>query len=776
MIPILYGELETDFDSNGIGMLSDVISCYVEEELNGQYELTMQYPVTGIHFADIVNRAIILAKPNPVADPQPFRIYHNTKPMGETVTFYARHIAYDLMGITVSPFSATGVASALQDLKTNATTTCPFEFWTDKSSGGTMTTTVPKSIWTLLGNSEGSILDNFGGEYEFDHRNIKLYGRRGANRGVSIRYGKNLTSVEQDENCANCYTGVHPYWANEEGQMVELPEKIVNAPGNYSYTRNMPLDLSQEWEEAPTEDDLRARAEKYIADNNIGTPTVSWKVEFVQLEMSEEYKGQAILERVLIGDTVLVEFQEMGISAFARAVAAKYNSILERYESTTLGSVKANLATTIAEQQQAITRAPTKTQVQAIAMQLTARILGARGGAVRLLDTDGDGMPDELYVADNADPVQAVKVWRWNYIGWAGSKTGYNGPFALGATLEDGLLAEAVTAAKLVAGTIQSADGETFFLDLDNGILRIKALQEAVDAASSAKETAEAAIVETAVLYALSNSPETAPASGWTAAAPAWTDGKYMWQKTVWTYGNGASQESPPTCLTGATGATGATGRAGADGVGIASAEVEYYLSTSATTLSGGAWQSAVPEITGGAYLWSRNKITYTNGAVEYTVAYCISKAMEETAQPLLEPVINRVSELAVTADGISARVSQQTQDIDGLKERMTAVDQDAESVKIQIQAILANGVDKVKTETGYTFNSDGLRISKSGEEMENKLDNTGMYVTRSGEVMLQANNAGVAATDVTVRNYLIVGTHARFEDYSGGRTACFYI
>lgn len=131
---------------------------------------------------------------------------------------------------------------------------------------------------------------------------------------------------------------------------------------------------------------------------------------------------------------------------------------------------------------------------------------------------------------------------------------------------------------------------------------------------------------------------------------------------------------------------------------------------------------------------------------------------------------------LALDVDGISAQVSRTGQEVQGLKTEVTSIRQDAQSVSVQIQAILENGVDKVTTETGYTFNADGLTISKSGQEMENRLDNTGMYVTRSGETILQANNAGVVATDVTVRNYLIVGTHARFEDYGTDRTACFFL
>ena len=141
----------------------------------------------------------------------------------------------------------------------------------------------------------------------------------------------------------------------------------------------------------------------------------------------------------------------------------------------TLGSVKQNIASTIANQTQEIEKKPSLSNVQKIASSISANILGANGGAIRLVDTNADGKPDELYVADHEDIEKAVKVWRWNYQGWAGSKNGYNGPFELGATLEDGILANAITAANLVAGTIKSADGKTFFLDLDNGILEMEA-------------------------------------------------------------------------------------------------------------------------------------------------------------------------------------------------------------------------------------------------------------------------------------------------------------
>lgn len=480
MKPILYSETETAFDTNGIGILNDAKSAQVVQELNGVYELTLKYPDTGIHAASITDRCIILTKPDPVAEPQPFRIYRINPVSKGIITAYARHIAYDTRGIPVAPFEAASVTDALTTMKANAVVACPFNFTTDKSTAGKITTAVPKSMWTVLGNAEGSILDAYGGEYEFNRFNIHLHSRRGADRGVSVRYGKNLKTLEQDRNCAECYTGVYPYWQSSEGQLVQLPDKVIHASGAFNYTRVMPLDLSLEWDTAPTEGQLRERAEKYMTDNKIGVPKVSWKIQFVQLEQTEEYKDLALLERVLLGDTVSVIFPRMNINASARVIKIDFDSLLERYNSVTLGSVKSNLADTIVKQQKEIEKKPEASMVQSMIVTLTATILGARGGAVRLLDTDGDGLQDTLYIGDKADPAQATKVWRFNYEGWAVSKTGYNGPFIMGATLEDGLLAASVTAANLVAGTIKSKDGKTFFCDLDKGILRMQATEFSV--------------------------------------------------------------------------------------------------------------------------------------------------------------------------------------------------------------------------------------------------------------------------------------------------------
>lgn len=486
MIPRLYPADEREFDNNGLGRLSDALSATVYVELNGEYEATIQYPITGAHYDTIKIRSIIVLKVDPVSDPQPMRVYRITRPINGVVTIYLRHIAYDLAGIVVEPYTASTVDLALQGLAGNASTTCPFTFWTDKATAARFSLATPAAIFTIMGGVEGSILDVYGGEYEYDAYTVKLHNHRGSDNGVRIKYGKNMTALTQDLDASDLYTGVYPYWraADESGDVLTLPEGIIYLSDVFDFTRILALDLSFEFFDQPTEDQLRAAAQAYISRNSLGTPSNSITVSFAQLEQSAEYKDLTQLERVLLGDTVHVRYDDLGVNATARVVAIEYNALLERYDAVTIGRVRSNVADTLAETRKQVQDRPTQSMVDQISSKLSDALMGARGGAVRLLDDNGDGMPDTLYVADNPDPALAVRVWRWNYEGWAASSTGYNGPWVMGATLDAGILANAVTAAMLKAGRITSADGKTFYLDLDNGVLRMDASEIALNGAN----------------------------------------------------------------------------------------------------------------------------------------------------------------------------------------------------------------------------------------------------------------------------------------------------
>ena len=247
----LYDAAETTFDSNGLGVLSDAISCEVSEERNGGFELVMEYPVDGVLFDDIQNRNIVYCKPSPSGNHQPFRIYRITRPIGGVVTVYAQHISYDLNGIVDSAFSAMNVADVMALLKSKAIVDCPFTFSTDKNTMGDFSISVPTGIRSIMGGIEGSILDTYGGEYEYDGFNVYLRNARGSNHGVTIRYGKNLTDLTQEENMQSVYTGICPYWVSSEdgSRVVTLSEGVVNAPGSFDYVKILPVDFSSEFEE-----------------------------------------------------------------------------------------------------------------------------------------------------------------------------------------------------------------------------------------------------------------------------------------------------------------------------------------------------------------------------------------------------------------------------------------------------------------------------------------------------------------------------------------------
>lgn len=472
MNPVLYESTESTFETNGLGVLSDTISCQVVEERNGIFEITLEYPLTGIHYQEIKQRRIIFVKPNPYEDPQPFRIYRITKPLSGKITVYAQHISYDLSGVPVSLFSSGSVTGALSGLKTNAAVTNPFSFWTDKTSTGDFTVTAPTSTRTLLGGSDGSILDVFGGEYKFDRWTVRLYNNRGKNSGVSIRYGKNLMDLQQDENISNVVTGIYPYWLSSEGELTELPEKIINAPGTYDFTRISAIDFSGDFEEAPTEEQLRDRANDYISSNNVGVPTVSITVEFQPLEQTEEYKDIALLERVNLCDTVNVEYSELGVSATAKCVKTTYDALKDKYISIELGDAKTNIADTIIQQQQEINEKPSVSFLEQAVINATNWITGNKGGYV-IFQRNADGQPYEILIMDTPDINTATKVWRWNNGGLGYSSNGYEGPFATAITQDGAIVANFITTGTLQAnliksGIIQSRDGRAYF-NLDTG-------------------------------------------------------------------------------------------------------------------------------------------------------------------------------------------------------------------------------------------------------------------------------------------------------------------
>lgn len=485
----LYDASETQFTKNGLGSLPDALSCTVTEERNGQYELEMTYPRTGRHWQDLKRQRIIYAKPTPYSDPQPFPIYKITKDIKGTSKIYAEHISYRLSKIPVSPFTATTCAQALSALKTNAAEACPFNFSTDKQVSSNFEITVPKSIRQVLGGSDDSILEKFKGEYEFDKFDVKLWTNRGADRGVKIRYGKNMTDFEQEESIENTYTGIYPYWTGTVGDgiplTITLPEKVLYSSNAdlYPHKMTIPVDLTSRFSDLdgpPTEEQLRAEAINYINANNIGVPKVSMDVSFVALRQTQEYQNVAPLERVHLCDTVTVEFEKLNVEATAKVIKTVYNVLTDRYDSITVGDAKSNLASTITNQNGEIKKATEDitTDYQKKIIEATNALKGAYGGHV-VMGTDADGHPNEIFIMDTDDISTAINIIRMNYQGIGFSTHGIEGPYS-SAWLIDGTFDAAeinvinLSANLLQTGIITDKTGRNYW-NLDTGEISIQA-------------------------------------------------------------------------------------------------------------------------------------------------------------------------------------------------------------------------------------------------------------------------------------------------------------
>ena len=473
MIPILFSKDATTFTKNGQGKLVDAISCKVTEERNGMYEMQMQYPQTGIHFNEIEIQSIICVIPHDGGNLQPFRVYKITKPMNGKVDIYAQHISYQLSSIPVMPFGASSVVDCLAKLVEYAAEACPYTFWTDKSTVAIYTQDTPASIRERLGGVQGSVLDVYGGEYEFDNYTVKLWNKRGADRGVTLRYGKNITDIKQEENISSTYTGICPYWKGGEGNVVvTLPEKVVESQyaDSFPYRLTKVVDMTQYFIDQPTVAQLRAKAEQYVEDNAVGVPDVSIDVNFVALWQTEEYKDVAVLQRVYLCDTITVIFEKLGINVKAKVIKTIYDVLKERYSSISIGSYSKSFADTISDIQTEMTeqQASLSTRLSRAIQSATDQITGQNGGYI-VTRFDGNDNPYEILIMDSPDILTAQKVWRWNNAGLGFSATGYNGPYTTAITQDGKIVADFITAGTMSANRISGGTLELGGEDNDNG-------------------------------------------------------------------------------------------------------------------------------------------------------------------------------------------------------------------------------------------------------------------------------------------------------------------
>lgn len=356
MIPVLYPATETAFTTNGLGGLPDAINCIVTEQRNtqGGYYLEMDYPIDGLHYADIAPERIIYAAPFMGATPQPFRISRINRPINGIVHIEAPHISAQLQKITTSgTFTArsfTGITYDFAEAARDLGQTFPFWFSSDKTFSETQISfPEPTPFMDVLLGAEGSILDTYGGEYEWNGREVILRDQRGVDSGLEIRYGVNMSDIEAETDASELVTAVVPFWkgtVNEQDVVVMGDICEADNASAYAYVRCVPLDVTEQFDleqdEQPDAEDVTAKGTAFI--NSTGRKQLQMSIR-VKYEPTTNGIGERLIN---LCDTVRVVYPDLGVSSISKVVETRFNVLTEQYDELTIGSIRNNIVDTIA--------------------------------------------------------------------------------------------------------------------------------------------------------------------------------------------------------------------------------------------------------------------------------------------------------------------------------------------------------------------------------------------------------------------------------------------
>ena len=450
----LYDKNETDFTHNGICILKP-LEATVTEELNGDYSLKVTMP-RGKKEIEIEQ---IIKVPTPKSQ-QLFRVYNSDIDMLGNQIFYARHIFYDLLDYFIEDTRPSGSgALAISKILENT----PFTGTSDITEQGTAYYQMMNPVKAILG-ADNAFTNVWGGELERDNFNVRMRNHLGIDRGVSIRYRKNLTGLRLQTDLSGVYTKIMPTGLKSDGQtLLKLPEKYVDSSliNNYineKITRIHYSDIaiSEDVSEAEALEQLRNAAAQEFK-NGLDKPQITATVEFIPLQNTEEYKDFAALESVYLGDTVKIFHEDLNIELESQVIEYEFDALSKRYNKVILGNANPKYGDTqkkYVEKQ----KEETTTALEQAIINATQLITGNQGGYIVMSPSE---KPQEIFIMDTPDMTTARKVWRWNLSGLGYSSTGINGPFALAMTMDGAIVADFIitgvlNGALIKAGSVQA--------------------------------------------------------------------------------------------------------------------------------------------------------------------------------------------------------------------------------------------------------------------------------------------------------------------------------
>lgn len=372
MNPVLYKADERSFRTFGLGEISDAYKVTVTRERNGNYDLYIKYPVNG-HFASIFKEEMkIKADAGKRTKWQTFEINRIVKNSSEHIEIYARHISMRTSDLALRPIvraSNVNAEAALRVWKNNLVGDDVFDVSSDIQTLGNISWEVDKigSARKALGGASGSILDVFGGEYEFDNNLIILHKQMGRKAPTVLEYGRNLLSVEEERLLDGNYTSIYPFArytpssngssersSNEESRevLVTLPEHILDSPylRLYAQRRISLVDFSSKFDDKhpPTAEKLRSLGQSYIKSNNIGAPKISTEVSYVDLSQTLDYQDFGVMEEVELCDIIPLYYPQFDITTTTeKVVKVVYDVYTDSNEEITLGTIGQSLSSSM---------------------------------------------------------------------------------------------------------------------------------------------------------------------------------------------------------------------------------------------------------------------------------------------------------------------------------------------------------------------------------------------------------------------------------------------
>lgn len=599
----IFNATDTDFKTAG-NIIINPLHCHEikKKSLNGWY-IEVEIPIKYKEYIEADKLCVVKTKSK--LKPQAFRINDSITYTNRKIKFTAEHVMFDsrrYVLLDARPTNLNG-QNGLKYVNERTDKISPFSITSNVENVSTA-----YFIRKTLLESWQVFEERWGGVFEADNWDISFKQSIGKDNGETIVYGKNMQGFEIFEDWSNVCTKILP--VGYDGLL--LPEKYLESETQYeiSYTKIVDFQTDLEAEEQTETNllvELRNNASKYLEENCV--PKVSYTV------------NSNVNNDLEIGDTIKVLHPFVNI--FTEVLEYEYDLISEKVKSLTFGNYTRDVKTKFNNIKNTIETIKQTVSKQEITIKEQTNLINSlnKNGYVYIDD-------NEILILDQLPKEKAKNVWRFGLGGIGFSSKGYEGLFETAITMDGKINADFITTGTMAVDRIESL--ANFITDTSASIAAIELQQDSITTKVSSLE--KTTVNKVQVQYALGDTLTTPPTAGWSETAPEWQAGKYMWQKTVTTYSDGATKESKATCIQGAKGETGTSGTDGKDGTngkngndgrGIASTVITYQASSSGTTTPTGTWQSTIPTVTAGHYLWTKTVINYTSG--EPTTSYSVS-------------------------------------------------------------------------------------------------------------------------------------------------------